>query len=232
MKIKKNQKVSIIVLNWNGWENTIECLESIYRINYLDYEIILVDNNSQDDSIKKIKQRWGKRVKCVEYSKDELESGKYLGIKKKLSYLPSNKKLFILKNDKNYGFAEGNNIAIRQIIKEDNSKYILLLNNDTVVDKNFLNELIKVAESKKSVGVVGGVIYNYFTKKIDFAGGKINWWLGHPYLLKKFNSSETEFIIGCSMLIPLKIIKSVGGFDRNYFAYFEDTDFCERVKNF
>ena len=71
-----------------------------------------------------------------------------------------------------------------------------------------------------------------FQEKIDFAGGKINWWLGHPYLLKKFNSSETEFIIGCSMLIPLKIIKSVGGFDRNYFAYFEDTDFCERVKNF
>ncbi|MCE5214153.1 MAG: glycosyltransferase, partial [Methanobacterium sp.] len=101
-------KVTIVIVNWNGWEDTIECLKSLYHVNYTNFNIIIVDNHSQDDSVKKIK--------------DYIE----------------NKKLILIVNDENYGFAEGNNIGIRYAQKNFNPDYILLLNNDTIVDKEFL----------------------------------------------------------------------------------------------
>jgi len=112
----ENPKVAIIIVNWDGWEDTIECLESLYRIDYPNYEIIIIDNHSQDDSVRRIK----------DYSEG--------------------KELTIIENEDNYGFAEGNNIGIRYALKYLKPKYILLLNNDTVVDKDFLKELISAGE--------------------------------------------------------------------------------------
>ncbi len=243
-----NSKVSIIVLNWNGEDDTIECLESLYQIDYDNYEVLLVDNGSKKESVEKIK-RWAKGeikvespyfkynpknkpISVCEYTKKELEDGSYFKKKKKFDKLKSNEKLFIIENDKNYGFAEGNNIAIRQVLKENKSEFVLLLNNDTVVDKMFLRELVKFKE--KNGTIRSGVIYKYYNKKeVDFAGGKINWWLGRPYHLKKqpLQQAETEFITGCLMMIPIKILEELGGFDNKYFCYFEDSDFCERAKN-
>jgi GT2 family glycosyltransferase len=120
LKKMKNPKVSIIILNWNGWKDTIECLESLYQINYNNYEVILVDNDSKDESIEKIKEwakgnievnskffkynKKNKPIKVFEYSKEELENNKYLKNKTKLDKLKSDKKLFLLKNDNNYGY--------------------------------------------------------------------------------------------------------------------------------
>ena len=239
-------KVSIIILNWNGWKDTIECLESLYRITYPNYEVIVVDNGSKDDSVQKIKEyargkirvdskffkynSSNKPIKYIEYTKEELENGKYSKRKKELDVSPSDKKLFILKNDKNYGFAEGNNIAIRQILKENKSDYVLLLNNDTVVDPIFLTELVKEAENNQKVGIVGSKILNYYNKNIDFCGGKINWWLGRPYHIKKEYYGKTNFITGCCMLIKKQLIQKGIIFDKLYFLYFEDADLCERAK--
>jgi len=85
----------------------------------------------------------------------------------------------IIKNEKNYGFAEGNNIGIRYAMKAFNPEYVLLLNNDTVVDPRFLSELIKVGESDEKIGILGSKIYYYNYNGRDdviwFLGGKINW---------------------------------------------------------
>lgn len=199
-EVMKKPKVSIIILNWNGLEDTIECLNSIKKITYPNYEVIVVDNGSSGNDVQVLRKKFGSYIK-------------------------------IIKNKKNEGFAEGNNIAIRRVMKENKSKYVLLLNNDTVVDKKFLDELVKVAESDDKIGIVGPVIRNYYTKEIDFAGGKINWWLGRPYHLKKIDPREyTDFITGCCMLIPIEKLKKVGLFDKMYFTYFEDSDLCERIK--
>ncbi len=247
-------KISIIILNWNGWQDTIECLESLYRITYPNYEVIVVDNGSKDESIQKIK-RWAdgkivvnsnffkynpnnKPLRYFEYTKKELENGSYLEEKKKLDNLLSNKKLFILKNDKNYGFAEGNNVAIRQILKENKSKYVLLLNNDTVVDPNFLTELARVAEGDKEIGIVGPKIYYYNnSKKIWFAGGKIsklgkiNFPNSNTIDNRKITiTKKIDFLTGCALLIKREVLTKIGLLDPSYFLYTEDVDFCYKTK--
>lgn len=240
--------VSIIILNWNGWKDTIECLESLYRINYPNYEVILVDNNSSNDSVK-IFRKWaqGKEktsspIKYFEYTKEELDTRQYLKDKEKLDHFPSDKKLFILKNDKNYGFTGGNNIAIKQILREGRSEYILLLNNDTVVSKDFLTELIKVAENRKNIGIVGPKIYNYDGKKnqktIQSAGSSMNLYTGNITMYggnqidrKQFDDIRTVGCIsGACLLIRREVVQDIGLLDDKLFAYFEDVDWCLRAK--
>ena len=185
-----NPKVSIIILNWNGWKDTIECLESLYQITYPNYDVIVVDNGSKDSSVKKIKEYChgqtkvqskffiynpnNKPIKIIEYTGEEVEAGK--GKERKLENAPSNKKLTIIKNEKNYGFAEGNNIGIRYALGKG-IDYVLLLNNDTVVDQNFLTELVRVAESEEYSGIIGPKLYFYKNKnRIYSVGGRINFW--------------------------------------------------------
>lgn len=255
----KEPRVSIIILNWNGWKDTTECLESLYRITYPNYEVIVADNGSRDSSIEKIEDwakgkfeiksdffkynKKNKPIKYLEYTKEELTSGKYLNEKKKLDRLPSNKKLFILKNKKNYGFVEGNNIAIKQILKEGLSEYVLLLNNDTVVHKDFLNELVKVAESDSKTGIVGPktYFYDYNGRKnvIAYIGNNLNKWIGQEIPIgseqtdrNQFNKNiEVDYITGCAMLIKRSTIKKVGLLNQCYAPiYYEDSDFCIRAK--
>ncbi len=237
----QNPKISIIILNWNRWKDTIECLESLYTIIYPNYEIIVVDNGSTDGSVKKIKD-WSnnKTLKYYEYTKKELENNTYFRIKRKIDKLSSNKKLFILKNEKNYGFAEGNNTAIKQILKEKSSKYVLVLNNDTVVHKFFLNELIKTIEANPRIGVVGPKILNYYNPNmidsisilIDSMGGGFSEGHGKKDIYK--NDKPVFGISGCCILISvdaiIKIIDSFGYFfDECFYLYYEDVDLAWRI---
>lgn len=248
-------RVSIIILNWNGWKDTIECLESVYQINYPNYDIIVVDNNSENNSIDRIKEYaegnlevtskflkhsgWNKPIHYIEYSSEEIEAGHEK--ETEIANLASWRKLILIKNGKNHGFAEGNNIAIRYALKALNPGYILLLNNDTVVDEVFLDELVKIAESDESIGLVGPKVYYYDcegkTDVINFAGGVINWFLGTPTHLGlniqdngQFNEVKSvDFITGAALCIRSEVFEKVGLLNSKYFAYWEDADFCVRA---
>ena len=265
-----NSNVSIIILNWNGWKDTIECLESLYQITYPNseaffvntlpqrdakgrYDVIVVDNGSMDESIEKIKEYCegeigveskffeysggNKPIKIIEYRRKEAEAGG--GKEKEIIDLPSNKKLIIIKNEKNYGFAEGNNIGIRYALKALNPGYVLLLNNDTVVDKEFLGELVKVGESDEKIGIIGPKIY-YYDKpnKINFAGGRINFWKGRGEHIcgneidkgQYDKIKKVDYIEGSCFLIRKRVIEKVGMMNINYFAYWEEADWCARVQ--
>lgn len=243
-------KVTIIILNWNNWKDTIECLESLYGISYPNYDVIVVDNGSQDESIEKIKMyaegkinieskffkyNWtNKPLKMVEYTKKEVES-----ISEEIENQA--KKLIFIKNERNDGFAEGNNIAIRFALKTLNPDYVLLLNNDTVVDANFLDEMVKVGESEKQVGILGPKIYYYdFDGKdnvIWAAGTKVNKWSGRVYHTGIKNTDnekydeirECNYITGCAMLIKSEALQKLKGFDSIFFAYYEDVDLSTRA---
>lgn len=244
----KSPKVSIIILNWNGWEDTIECLESLYQITHPNYDIIVVDNGSKDESIQKIKDYAqgqikvkskffeynsdNKPIQIFEYAKGEAGSGK------EIIDLPSDQKLTIIKNDENCGFAAGNNIGIRYALNALNPDYVLLLNNDTVVDTRFLDPALKLMEENESVGIVTGKIYFYNNPdRIWAAGGKIKSWtgsgrgIGNKQLDKgQFDENKViEYAPGTMALVRKSVFEKVGLLPECYFGTGEEMEFAVKA---
>ena len=259
---EKWPKVFIIILNWNGWKDTIECLESLYCISYPSYEIVVVDNNSQDDSIAKIRAyakgaltvessffAHGQRSKplpVVEHTREEAERIQGLTIvQESTNKTPSGvskRHLVIIKNEHNSGYPEGNNIGIRYALKSG-ADYVLLLNNDTTVDKDFLKELISVAHRDTNIGVIGPKIYWYDAPHtIQSTGARIDFWTGGAMSLnwKKTDDAldaagvdgllPVDYVFGACFLVKRSVIKEVGMLDPVYFLYGEDVDWCMRIR--
>lgn len=200
-------KVAIIILNWNGKEDTIECLESLKHITYLNYEILLVDNGSTDGSVECLRERYPEMV--------------------------------IIENEKNLGFAEGNNVGIRRAM-EKNVDYVLLLNNDTVVDSEFLGELVLNMRSDLKIGFVGPKVYyyDYNGRKdvLNFAGGGINLWKGKTYHIglneadigQYDEAREVDYVEGSCVLVRTYMLKKIGLLNSAYFTYWEENEWCMR----
>jgi hypothetical protein len=242
-----DQKVSIIILNWNGWKDTIECLESVYQMEYNNYNVILVDNGSEDESINMIRKYCSgdleiksnffdynihnKPLDLIEYSKIEAES---LSVENSFSDdLKLNNKLILIKNDNNYGFSEGNNIGIKFSVETLNPDYILLLNNDTIIDKNSLKELVSYACNNKGVGIVGPTVYYYDDpEKVAYIGHNVNLCSGRISDPENIPSVplKIDFVVGCGLLIKTEVIKNIGMLDQAYFLYYEDVDLCLRTR--
>ncbi len=245
-----NSRVSIIILNWNGWKDTIECLESLYQINYSNFDVIVVDNDSHDESLEKIRNYASgninikseffeynysnKPIKILEYTRNEYENSKG-----EINFfkLPS-KRLFLIKNDANYGFAEGNNIGIRYAFNDLNPNYILLLNNDTVVDKDFLEELVNIGEKNTDIGIIGPKIYYYDEQNtIWCVGGKIDWKFArglHVGINEVDNGQynemrEFDYVSGSALLIKREVVDGIGLLDKQFFLYFEESDWALRA---
>jgi len=250
-------RISIIILNWNGWEDTIECLESVYQIKYPNYDVIVIDNGSENESIEKIKEyaegklllessffkysHENKPIRVTEYSQEEAELV-MKGDRHNLD-LPSNKCLILISNPANYGFAEGNNIGIRYCLTNHNPDYILLLNNDTVVEKSFLDNLIpSLSCNDHNIGIFGPKIYYYdYDGRKDViwsAGGFFNMWSGIR-TTRYYRSidcddasypTNVDFVSGAALLIHRDVVKTIGLLDPDYFTYTEDVDLCCRAK--
>lgn len=199
-------KVGIVLVNYNTFDDTIECVRSLNNIVYDNKVIVIVDNCSTDNSFMKLK----------ESNSDDFT---------------------LVKNSENNGWSGGNNVGIRECLKM-NCEYILLLNNDTVVEANFLNLLVDYYQSNNNVGIVAPkIMYDEDRNKIWYVGGFINW---HKFLAwNKGNKEidrgqyneivETEYITGCAMLINKKIIEQCGMLPEEYFMYMEDVDYSIRV---
>lgn len=237
-------KVSIVIVNWNGWKDTIECLESLRHVSYQNYEIFVVDNASFNESLEKIKE-WAGQVSMnyLEFDEDELGRDQYIAKKKIFDNQNIQARGFLLiKNKKNYGFAKGNNIATEQIMQEEGSRYVLLLNNDTVVEKNFLTEMVRTFEVDRNVAVVGAKMYyyNYQGKKniIWFGGGKINWkkYPGYHHIdeFKEDNLQqlekprEVDWVSGACLMVDRTKVSPL--LNETYFFGCEDVDKCLKAK--
>jgi len=199
-----NPLVSIIIVNWNSRENLKECLESLFKISYKNYEVIMVDNGSTDDSVKFVEKKFPKVI--------------------------------IVKSKVNLGFAGGNNLGFR----ESRGKYILLLNNDTIVPPNFLGKLVDFMKKRSDVGIVQPRILFHrpntdLHHKINSVGSFFlsTGFLYHLDYGKKDYKKNTPYEIlsayGACFLARKSLIDKIGLFDDNYFAYFEETDLSQRV---
>ena len=146
--------------------------------------------------------------------------------------------MILIKNDKNYGFAEGNNIGIRYAFNDLNPNYILLLNNDTVVDKDFLEELVNIGEKNTDIGIIGPKIYYYDEQNtIWCVGGKIDWKFArglHVGINEVDNGQynemrEFDYVSGSALLIKREVVDGIGLLDKQFFLYFEESDWALRA---
>lgn len=211
MEVKSKKTVAIIILNWNSYTDTFECLKSLEKLNYPSFKIYLVDNDSHDNSFKQL----------ISDNKE----GKF------------NLNISFLQTGSNLGFAGGNNYAIREAYRHG-FDYYWLLNNDTVVDKNSLYELIKVIEGDKSIGIVGSKILYFDSNEIWFAGGEINKITGatkhigfRERDLGQYDViKQVDYITGCSLLFRSSLLEKTGYMEEDYFLYYEETDWNIRAK--
>lgn len=198
--------VYIILVNYKGIEDTIECIISLEKINYQNYKIVVVDNCSMDNSVAILRERFPEVI--------------------------------IIESKENLGFAGGNNLGIKLALT-NNANYVLLLNNDTVVNENFLGNMVEAFEKNKNIGIVGGKILYYDEKEIiSHAGGYIDMFRfttvhygdGSNKSDKLFNvEKEVGFVSGCLMLIKAEVFENIGLINEEYFMYYEDTDYCIKV---
>jgi len=151
-------KVAVIILNYNGWKDTIECLESLQKIDYPDYLTVVVDNASSDGSIEKIKSWAEKKIKVVEYEKETAEQGGIKELEEELQKYSNDKKIVLIKNKVNLGFSGGNNVGAKYAIRKG-CDYIILLNNDTIIlEKTFIKKLAEPFEYDEKIFAVGPTI--------------------------------------------------------------------------
>ena len=205
-------ELSIVIVNLNTKDLTVGCIKSIEKeAKDLKFEVLLTDNGSNDGSVEALK-----KIKEEEYWKDRFT---------------------LILNDTNTGYAKANNQGIRAA----KGKYILLLNNDTVVHPNALQSLVSFAEITPDAGVIGSRLLNidgtlqmscYHFPTITNAIKE--YWLGKKGLFEKFaprgdSPVTVDSVVGASFLITPEAKKKVGILDERYFAYFEDIDYCRQT---
>lgn len=209
-----DNKVAIIIVNYNGAELTNECVESLVRTNFLnEIKIYIVENGSTDDSKEKI-------TKFCE----------------KLNY----NGITIIVNDKNLGFAGGNNIGLKEAVK-DNCDYFILLNNDTIVDTDFVFPLIRIFEKYDGCyASVPKIYYENERNKIWYAGGGISKITGkishYKYNLYDISAQKDKdieksvsFATGCCLCLSKECLNNIGFLKEEYFLYEEDTDYSLNI---
>jgi GT2 family glycosyltransferase len=205
MEIKYQQPmVSIVSVNYDQPKVTCEMLASLRKVTYPNFEILVVDNASPNNSPDIIKEMY-----------PEIQ---------------------LIISEKNLGFAGGNNIALKQA----RGDYILLLNNDTEVQPNFLDSLVELMESDQKIGITSSkILYFYENNIIQYAGIPPL----HPITsrggsdgdkevdLGQYNEiKETYYPHGACMMIRKSVLKEVGLLYEGYFLYYEEYDFAERVR--
>lgn len=204
----KDTKVAIIMVNWNCFGDTRDCILSLEKMVNCNYHIFVVDNGSTDDSLVRLTETFINH--------------------KDVSFLPAGK---------NLGCPAGNNVGIQEAYRLG-YQYYWLLNPDTAVEPDTLAHLMKVITKDRKIGIVGSKIYYYGTNLIWFAGGRVNTFTGqacHIGLKEEDHGQfdvekEFDYITGCSLLFRRELLESVGGMTEDYFLYFEETDWNIRAK--
>jgi GT2 family glycosyltransferase len=201
----KSPKIFVILLNWNGIKDTLECLASLQKVNYPNFQPLIVDNGSTDNSVAVIRASY--------------------------PHVP------ILETKTNLGFAGGNNVGIEWALAH-HAEWILLLNNDTLVDPNILLEFLCAAKAQPKAKILGAKILRYHEPKIlDHLGGFWNekkgeftspeqGTLDHDY----FNMRQVDYVCGAAFFMHRSVPKTIGLLEPRYFLFWEESDYCCRAK--
>ncbi|HEY9746113.1 MAG TPA: glycosyltransferase family 2 protein [Oculatellaceae cyanobacterium] len=197
-------KVFILLLNYRGTDDTFSCLDSLRTLDYPDFEIIVIDNASPDDSVARLKAR-------LEQNPGEFH---------------------LICSPDNRGYSAGNNLGLDYALANapNDTAAVWLLNNDTTVESGALSAL--VAESKRTGGIAGSLLL-YPDGSYQQVGTRLRWWTGsakgYPEAAIR-DGMLVETLTGASMLLPLQVIQKVGKLDESFFLYFEDGEYSLRCR--
>lgn len=236
--------VAIVILNWNGWRDTLACLESVIKLDYDSFAVIVVDNASTDDSPSHI-QSWSSRRRSDRVisviQSDEWQVFDEHDLSDSLDPLQPMDTIFI-QSCQNGGFASGNNLGIRYALAAG-CEYVWLLNNDTVVEPGALSALMHRTISSPRIGMCGSVL-RFFDQpeRVQAIGGvRFNFWLARGEQLgqglhaddpavSEIAKCEPDYIAGASMLVTRGFLQDVGLMEESYFLYFEEIDWAMRAR--
>ncbi|OGU12264.1 MAG: hypothetical protein A2075_11490 [Geobacteraceae bacterium GWC2_58_44] len=247
-------RVYIVLVNWNGWHDSIECLESLLRLGYPDYRIIVCDNDSSDGSVERILQ-W------AEGSLSHTPAGTPLarfstpacpkpvecrvaGPEESWPDLPC-ATLTVLRTGANLGFAGGNNVGIRFARRQGDGAFFWLLNNDTVAAPDALDHLVARALAEDNPGIVGSTLFYYHRPDtVQALGGACfskyrgrsrliglgRQWDEIPGETLRRVEQSLHWVSGASMLVSAPFCATIGLMEERYFLYFEELDWSIRAK--
>ncbi|QQS15323.1 MAG: glycosyltransferase family 2 protein [Candidatus Moraniibacteriota bacterium] len=198
--MNRSPLVFILILNYNGRATLLDCLRSVFHLDYPLFRVVVIDNASTDDSFEQARKTYPKA--------------------------------HFIRNSENVGFARGINVGIRFAL-DQRAEYIWLVNPDTKVPADSLQQLVPVLEKHANVGMASPLITYPKSSSVWFGGGKISWLrmrATHIPPRSLDTPFETGFLSGCAPLIKTSVFRIVGLFDERFFLYYEDVDLSYRAK--
>ena len=199
--------VLVVVLTWNGREDTLACVESVLALDYPRFPLLVIDNASSDGTAEELQQRFGSRVE-------------------------------ILRLRENLLYAGGMNAGLERA-RQAGTEFVLLLNNDIVLDPGMLAALVRARRGGRARRRRGPKIYYHSRPdRLWFAGGELSLWRGWPHHrgLRQIDrgqhdrSYDADYLTGCALLLRTAVLREVGLLDTGYAMYAEDADWCLRAR--
>lgn len=263
--MNSSKKLYILILNYNNWYDTIECVESVLKSTVNNYQIIILDNASPNSSELFIK-KWllgdlevnisnvairnliypvsrkplpfyyyrldnNLLTRNIEEEEEAFKNWKIDNNNSISCYKPAHP-IILIQNNKNYGFAGGNNVFLKTLIDSNEDANILLLNPDTVIKNNAIEELQK--RNQISTHFVSGMSiysYNEINRLISIGGSKLIKPIGNVVELKQYKTSKSiDYIYGAALFSNIATFKKIGLLPEEYFLYWEETDWCHIAK--
>jgi GT2 family glycosyltransferase len=249
-------RACILLVNWNGWGDTIECLESIFRSVEPDVRVIVCDNNSDNGSVERIKSWAEGRLDVVVPVIQPLRERSWPPVPKPVLFKVYDRseaekggdhnsaaRLILIRTGGNLGFAGGNNVGLRYVLAQDREDYVWLLNNDTVIAPGALEALLARMNESPTVGMCGSTLLNYaMPQRVQARGG--GWyckWIGLPWHIgqmgKAGDAADADrverymnYVVGASIGVSRAFLTQVGLMCEDYFLFFEETDWALRAK--
>lgn len=236
-------RVYIVIVNYNGWKDTIELLETLLKSDYCDFRIIVCDNGSTNDSYKYLIS-WADGKIEAQCSKNKIIQNLFFPrVSKPISYKIYNgnntdskrdDKVIFVSSAKNLGFAGGMNKGIKIALKDPQCQFIWCLNNDTVVVPSAMGKMVEQLRRHPDCGICSSYTRNYYFPEKPDAGKtriRVNKWLGTNKIFEedaKDPIGQFKDYDGASFMVTRQFIETIGLMNEQYFLYFEEPDWTIR----
>jgi len=248
-------KVYAILVNFNGWPDTIECLETLFRSDHPDFRVLVCDNGSADGSLERIRA-WAERRLDAAAPRGELCRLQDSSLERPLQYAEYGRqeaeaggdgaeqaRLVLIDCGGNLGFAGGNNVGLRYALAQGDCDFAWLINNDTAIEPDAMRRMVERLSEEPQAGLCSSTLLHYHDPgRVQALGG--GWycsWLGLAWHLgrlgrwpQKVDRDQVErrmsYPVGASMMVTGRFLKEVGLMCEDYFLYFEELDWVLRAR--